>query len=309
MKLGQVMSFLDVGLVPEEHREEFQRELAKLRDAAPTVSFKQMRQVIEDDLEEPIDGDLRRAQRGADRGRLDRAGLSRAAARGRHGGRRQGPVPRRRRRGPRRPAEPGHHHARAQADDAGDGRQGRSPARSASGSGRSSTTSSRPRTSARSRASTRAHPFIVVPRVVSSLHAQPVMVSEFVDGVRLRGAARSRPSRSATESARSSSASSSAACTATASSPVTRIPATSCCSPTAAWRSLTSACSSAWTPPRCELELDAQRAVVEDDAATLHDLLAESGFLPEPERVDPEHLLTSCATRSGGTRRPTKRSS
>ncbi len=43
MKLGQVMSFLDVGLVPEQHREEFQRELAKLRDAAPTVSFKQMR--------------------------------------------------------------------------------------------------------------------------------------------------------------------------------------------------------------------------------------------------------------------------
>src|SRR5271170_479356 len=54
MKLGQVMSFLDVGLVAEEHREEFQRELAKLRDAAPTVSFKQMRRVIEEDLEEPI---------------------------------------------------------------------------------------------------------------------------------------------------------------------------------------------------------------------------------------------------------------
>jgi predicted unusual protein kinase regulating ubiquinone biosynthesis (AarF/ABC1/UbiB family) len=54
MKLGQVMSFLDVGLVPEEHREEFQHELAKLRDAAPTVSFKQMRKVVEDDLEERI---------------------------------------------------------------------------------------------------------------------------------------------------------------------------------------------------------------------------------------------------------------
>jgi predicted unusual protein kinase regulating ubiquinone biosynthesis (AarF/ABC1/UbiB family) len=54
MKLGQVMSFLDVGLVPEEYREDFQHELAKLRDAAPTVSFKQMRRVIEDDLEEPI---------------------------------------------------------------------------------------------------------------------------------------------------------------------------------------------------------------------------------------------------------------
>jgi len=54
MKLGQVMSFLDVGLVPEEYREEFQHELAKLRDAAPTVSFKQMRKVIEQDLEAPI---------------------------------------------------------------------------------------------------------------------------------------------------------------------------------------------------------------------------------------------------------------
>src|SRR5271166_4885698 len=54
MKFGQVMSFLDVGLVEEKHRAEFQRELAKLRDAAPTVSFKQMRRVIEDDLEEPL---------------------------------------------------------------------------------------------------------------------------------------------------------------------------------------------------------------------------------------------------------------
>ena len=40
-----------------------------------------------------------------------------------------------------------------------------------------------------------------------------------------------------------------------------------------------------------ELELACQRAVVEGDAATLHDLLAKSGFLPEPDRVDPEHLL------------------
>jgi hypothetical protein len=40
-----------------------------------------------------------------------------------------------------------------------------------------------------------------------------------------------------------------------------------------------------------ELELAAQRAVAEGDAASLHRLLAESGFLPEPKRVDPEHLL------------------
>ena len=50
MKVGQVMSFLDVGLVPEEYREEFQRKLGALRDAAPTVTFKDMRKVIEEEL-------------------------------------------------------------------------------------------------------------------------------------------------------------------------------------------------------------------------------------------------------------------
>jgi predicted unusual protein kinase regulating ubiquinone biosynthesis (AarF/ABC1/UbiB family) len=55
MKLGQVMSFLDVGLVPEEYREEFQRKLAELRDSAPQVSFKEMRKVIESEYDEPLD--------------------------------------------------------------------------------------------------------------------------------------------------------------------------------------------------------------------------------------------------------------
>jgi predicted unusual protein kinase regulating ubiquinone biosynthesis (AarF/ABC1/UbiB family) len=55
MKLGQVMSFLDVGLVPEEFREEFQNKLAALRDAAPKVSFQQMKKVIEGEYEEPLD--------------------------------------------------------------------------------------------------------------------------------------------------------------------------------------------------------------------------------------------------------------
>ena len=54
MKVGQVLCFMDVGLVPEEYREEFQAKLAKLRDAAPTVSFEQMKAVIEADLEAPI---------------------------------------------------------------------------------------------------------------------------------------------------------------------------------------------------------------------------------------------------------------
>jgi predicted unusual protein kinase regulating ubiquinone biosynthesis (AarF/ABC1/UbiB family) len=44
-------------------------------------------------------------------------------------------------------------------------------------------------------------------------------------------------------------------------------------------------------PEPVELELAAQRAVVEGDARRLHRLLAESGFLPDPERVDPDHLL------------------
>jgi predicted unusual protein kinase regulating ubiquinone biosynthesis (AarF/ABC1/UbiB family) len=54
MKLGQVMSFLDVGVVPEEYRDEFQAKLGKLRDAAPTVTFKEMRKVIEEELDEPL---------------------------------------------------------------------------------------------------------------------------------------------------------------------------------------------------------------------------------------------------------------
>ena len=122
MKLGQVMSFLDVGLVPEEHREEFQRKLGALRDAAPKVRFSDMRKVIESELEEPLKRELRRVRRGADRGRLDRPGLPRAAAR-RPRRRGQGPVPRRRRRGPGGHAEPRDDPAADEADRARPGRQ------------------------------------------------------------------------------------------------------------------------------------------------------------------------------------------
>ncbi len=54
MKVGQVLSFLDTGLIPPEHRDEFQRKLARLRDSAPTVTFKEMRKVIEQELDDPI---------------------------------------------------------------------------------------------------------------------------------------------------------------------------------------------------------------------------------------------------------------
>ncbi|MDT5067328.1 MAG: hypothetical protein QOK02_3483, partial [Mycobacterium sp.] len=54
MKLGQMLSVLDLDLVPESHREKFQAKLAVLRDQAPTVSFDVMRQQIEDDLGGPV---------------------------------------------------------------------------------------------------------------------------------------------------------------------------------------------------------------------------------------------------------------
>src|SRR3954465_8548051 len=56
MKLGQVMSFLDVGLVPEEYRDEFQRKLGELRDAAPNVRFTDMRKVVESELGDKLSG-------------------------------------------------------------------------------------------------------------------------------------------------------------------------------------------------------------------------------------------------------------
>jgi predicted unusual protein kinase regulating ubiquinone biosynthesis (AarF/ABC1/UbiB family) len=55
MKLGQVLSFLDVGLVPDEYREEFQHKLAALRDAAPKVSFKDMKRVLEQEYDERLE--------------------------------------------------------------------------------------------------------------------------------------------------------------------------------------------------------------------------------------------------------------
>ncbi|MCA2205669.1 ABC1 kinase family protein [Nocardia rosealba] len=55
MKLGQMMSVLDLDLVPEDHRDRFQQRLAVLRNAAPTVSFENMRAVIEQDYGRPLD--------------------------------------------------------------------------------------------------------------------------------------------------------------------------------------------------------------------------------------------------------------
>ncbi|MET9490350.1 AarF/ABC1/UbiB kinase family protein [Nocardia sp. NPDC006630] len=54
MKLGQLLSLLDLELVPPRQREEFQRRLAVLFDHAPSVEFDAMREVIEEDLGAPL---------------------------------------------------------------------------------------------------------------------------------------------------------------------------------------------------------------------------------------------------------------
>jgi predicted unusual protein kinase regulating ubiquinone biosynthesis (AarF/ABC1/UbiB family) len=53
MKVGQMLSFVDLGIVPREARREFQRKLAALRDAAPQVPFPRMMRVLEEDLGKP----------------------------------------------------------------------------------------------------------------------------------------------------------------------------------------------------------------------------------------------------------------
>jgi predicted unusual protein kinase regulating ubiquinone biosynthesis (AarF/ABC1/UbiB family) len=50
MKIGQTLSVIDPGVVPEPYREEFQAKLARLQNMAPNVPFKDMRKVIEQDL-------------------------------------------------------------------------------------------------------------------------------------------------------------------------------------------------------------------------------------------------------------------
>jgi predicted unusual protein kinase regulating ubiquinone biosynthesis (AarF/ABC1/UbiB family) len=54
MKVGQTLSAVDLGLVPEEVRPEFQEILASLQQSAEPVSFKAVSRVIEEDLGEKL---------------------------------------------------------------------------------------------------------------------------------------------------------------------------------------------------------------------------------------------------------------
>jgi predicted unusual protein kinase regulating ubiquinone biosynthesis (AarF/ABC1/UbiB family) len=288
MKLGQVMSFLDVGLVAEEHREEFQRELAKLRDAAPTVEFKQMRKVIEDDLEEKISDVFSEFEEepiaAASIGQVYRARLvdgREVAVKVQYPGvagavradmknldmimrllKRMTPsldvksVTAEIR---ERIAEELDYELEAQNQ--------RSLARIFKG-----------------------HPFIAVPEIVSALSRERVLVSEFVQGTgfeELKGRPQAQRDRLGEI--------------------VFRFflgclyrhrqfsgdphPGNFLLLADGRVAFMDFGLFKRLDRGPVELELACQRAVVERDPQTLHRLLAESGFLPEPERVDPDHLL------------------
>jgi predicted unusual protein kinase regulating ubiquinone biosynthesis (AarF/ABC1/UbiB family) len=288
MKLGQVMSFLDVGLVAEEHRDEFQHELAKLRDAAPTVSFRQMRRVIEDDLEEPIEDVFASFQEepiaAASIGQVYRATL--------HDGRDvavkvQYPGVAGAVRADLQNLEmimrllkrmtPGldvtaiaeeiRERIGEELDYELEAQNQRSLARIFAG-----------------------HPFIFVPKVLSDLSRERVLVSEFVHGVGFEELKR----RPQAERDRLGEI-------------VFRFfvgclyrhrqfsgdphPGNFLLLADGRVAFLDFGLFKRMESEPVELELACQRAVVEGDAAALHRLLAASGFLPEPERVDPEHLL------------------
>src|SRR5271165_4796348 len=288
MKLGQVMSFLDVGLVAEEHREEFQRELAKLRDAAPTVSFKQMRRVIEDDLEAPIadvfDSFDQEPIAAASIGQVYRATLTdgrEVAVKVQYPGvaaavradlqnldmimrllKRMTPEL-----DVKAIAEEIKERIVEELDYELEAQNQHSMARIFDG-----------------------HPFIVVPDVVSGMSRERVLVSEFVRGVRfeeLKGRTQAQRDR--------------------AGEIVFRFflgclyrhrqfsgdphPGNFLLLEDGRVAFLDFGLFKRLDRGPVELELAAQRAVVEGDAPALHELLAKSGFLPEPERVVPGHLL------------------
>ena len=288
MKLGQVMSFLDVGLVAEEHREEFQRELAKLRDAAPTVSFKQMRRVVEEDLEEPIEELFESFEQepiaAASIGQVYRATL--------HDGREVAV----------KVQYPGVA-AAVRADMQNMDMIMRLLKRMTPGMDAKAIAAEikerigeeldyeleaqNQRSLARIY---RNHPFIVVPDVITSLSRERVLVTEFVEGVgfeEMKGYSQAQRDRIGEI--------------------VFRFflgclyrhrqfsgdphPGNFLLMDDGKVAFLDFGLFKRMEAEAVELELACQRAVIEGDAEALHRLLAQSGFLPEPERVNPEHLM------------------
>ncbi len=55
MKVGQLASFVDVDFLPPEFRTIYQERLGELRDAAPAMSWRKVRAVLEREWEEPVE--------------------------------------------------------------------------------------------------------------------------------------------------------------------------------------------------------------------------------------------------------------
>jgi predicted unusual protein kinase regulating ubiquinone biosynthesis (AarF/ABC1/UbiB family) len=53
-KIGQVASFVDVEILPEEYREIYQNELSQLRASAPSMNWKQVKRILEDGFDVPL---------------------------------------------------------------------------------------------------------------------------------------------------------------------------------------------------------------------------------------------------------------
>ena len=108
MKLGQFASFIDTEFIPEEYREIYQEQLAKLRTDAPAMPWEKVEKVLERGVRRRTAvGALRRVRDRGLRRRLDRPGASRRAAR-RPPGRGEDPVPGDRRGARGRPAQRRH---------------------------------------------------------------------------------------------------------------------------------------------------------------------------------------------------------
>ncbi len=289
MKLGQVMSFLDVGLVPEEYREEFQARLAALRDAAPKVSFKEMRKVIEEELDDELDEVFARFDEtpiaAASIGQVYRAQL--------HDGREVAV----------KVQYPGVA-AAVRADMANLGLIMRLIKRLAPGIDAKGVAeeirlrideeldyeleAQNQRSLARI---FRGHPFIVVPDVVTRLSRERVIVMEFVEGTGFE----QLKERPAEERDRLGEI-------------VFRFffgclyrhhqfsgdphPGNFLLQDDGRVAFLDFGLFKRMAPEEVELELACQRAVTEGDAVELHRLLGAAGFLPHPEKVDPEAVFS-----------------
>jgi predicted unusual protein kinase regulating ubiquinone biosynthesis (AarF/ABC1/UbiB family) len=288
MKLGQVMSFLDVGLVPEEYRDEFQRKLGELRDAAPKVRFDDMRKVIEQDLGGPLDeefaefdtepiaaasiGQVYRARlhdgrdvavkvqypgvAGAVRADMQNLGLILRLLKRVAPGMDAGAI-----------ADEVRKRINEELDYELEAQNQRALARIY-----------------------RRHPFIVVPDVVTRLSHERVLVTEFVEGTGFEDhKLLSREERDRIGEV------------------IFRFymgclyrhhqfsgdphPGNYKLLPDGRLAFLDFGLFKRMDAQDVDLELRCQRAVVEDDRPVLHELLAEAGFLPHPERVDPDVLM------------------